>query len=58
MSLGVGFEVTQVEIRPSVSHFLSLLSVDLDVELLSFSPAPYLPVWHHVSHYNENGLSL
>lgn len=40
MSLGVGFEVTQAEIRSIVSHFLSLLSVDLDVELLALSPAP------------------
>jgi hypothetical protein len=52
MPLGVGFEVSKAQIRPSVClsaclpHSLSL-SADQDVAH-NYFPASCLPTWHHV----------
>jgi hypothetical protein len=57
MSLGVGFEVSDSQARPSVTLFL--LSADLKCSTLSAtSPAPGLPVYCHASHHDGNGLNL
>jgi hypothetical protein len=53
----VGFEVSEAEAR-SVSHSLFLLSDDLDVELSAPSPALSLPVYHHASLHDDNGLNF
>ena len=37
---------------------LSLLTVDLDIELWVPTPVPCLPAWHHALHHNDNGLNL
>jgi hypothetical protein len=52
--LAMGFEVSKVPARPRVSLFL--LPVDLDVEL-SASSTSCLPVCHHASHHDDNGLN-
>ena len=54
--MGVGFEVSDAQARPSVSLFL--LPANLDVEFLVPSLAPYLPVCHHAFHHDDNGLNL
>lgn len=54
----VGFEVSYAQARPSVAGNLVLLSVDQDVELSVLSPAPCLPIYHHVPYRNINGLSF
>jgi hypothetical protein len=35
-----------------------LLPLDKDVDDLALFPAQYLPVYHHVSHYDNDGLNL
>ena len=55
MSLGVGFEVSKAQARPSVT--LVLLSVDQDVKLSATSSAPYLSLCHHAPHHDDNGLN-
>uniref|UniRef100_A0A8C6GL42 Uncharacterized protein n=1 Tax=Mus spicilegus TaxID=10103 RepID=A0A8C6GL42_MUSSI len=37
---------------------LFLLPEELDVELANCSPAPCLPVCHHESNHDDNGLNL
>lgn len=49
----VGFQVSEVQARPSVT----LLPAKLDVELSAPCPAPCLPVMH-ASHYDDNGVNL
>ena len=56
LSLGVGFEVSDVHARPNVS--LILLLVEPEVELSATSPAPCLPACHHASLPGNNGLNL
>ena len=57
MSLGVGFGVSNAQVKPSISLFL--LSADPDIELSAPSPAPCLPAYYHASsHHEDNGLSL
>ena len=56
-SLGVGFEVSDAQARPSVA-LLFLLPADPDVELSAASPVPCLPTCHHGSHHDNNGLNL
>ena len=56
MSLGLGFEVSEAQARPSISLFL--LPDNLDVELSAPLPAPCLPVCHHASHYDHKRLNL
>ena len=51
VSLGMGFEVSRVQARPSGSLFL--LPVGLDVEFSTISPAPCLPECHHIPHNDE-----
>jgi hypothetical protein len=43
---------------PSLSDSLFLLPVDPDVVLSATSPALCLPVCHHVSNHDDNGLNL
>lgn len=45
----VGFEILKVHAKPRVSLFL--LSADLDVELLTSTLAPCLPVWWYAFYY-------
>lgn len=52
--IGVGYEVSKVRARPSVTLFL--LSMDLAVEF-SVLPAPCLPAWYHASCHDKNGLN-
>ena len=58
MSLCMGFEVSEAQVRPSVARILFLLPADSDVELSATSPAPCLPVCHHAFHHDNNELSL
>ena len=51
----VGFEISDVHAKPSVSLFLLPAA---EVELSATSPTPRLPVCHLVSHHENNGLSL
>lgn len=46
MPLGVDFEVSKSQDKPSIS--LYLLHADLDLELSTMSPASYLPACCHV----------
>jgi hypothetical protein len=39
--MGVGFEVSYAQAKPSVAHKLLLLPSDQDVELSAPSPAPH-----------------
>lgn len=55
MSLGVDFEVSEAQARPSDSLFV--LSADLDVELSAPCPAPCLPEGHHAPHHDNTGLT-
>lgn len=54
VSLGMGFEVSEVQAKPSVSVFL--LPAGLDVELSAPSPTPRLPAFYHASCHDDNGL--
>ena len=61
MSLGVGFEVAEAQVRPSGLLCLPAACaepVDPDVELSATSPAPSLPAWRRVSCHDDNGLNL
>ena len=58
MSLGRGFEVSDVQARCSVSLSLFLLPADPDVELSAPSPAPCLSAHYHASCHDDNGLNL
>lgn len=53
MSLGVGFGVSEAQVRSSVSLFL--LFVDPDIGLSATSSAPCLPACHHASHLDAGG---
>ena len=53
---GVGFEVSDVQARPSVSHFL--LSANPDIQFSTPTPAPFLTACYHVLHHDNNGLNL
>ena len=57
MSLGVGFEVSEVQARASVSQSLPA-AAGPDVELSATSPAPCLPACHHASYHDDNGVNL
>jgi hypothetical protein len=50
---GGGFEVSYAQVMLSVVHSLLLLPLDQNVELLGPSPAPWLPMFHHVSHLED-----
>jgi hypothetical protein len=54
---GVGFEVSNTQAIPSMTHSLLLLPVEQDVELLAPS-APYLTAPCHASCHDDNGLNL
>ena len=53
-----GFEVSYVQAMPSVAHSFLLLPVDQDAELSAPLPAANLPADHHISHNDNNGLTL
>jgi len=52
VSLGVGFEVSITQAKPSVTLFM--VSENLDVELSATSLALYLPTHYHASHHADN----
>lgn len=56
VSVGVGFEVSKAQARPSGSLFL--LPADLDIELSATSPTPHLPAYHHAPCRKDNVLNL
>ena len=56
MSVGVGFGVSNAQVRLRVSLFL--LPVHLDVELSAASPAPRLPTGCRTSHHDDDELNL
>lgn len=56
MSLGVGFKVSDAQARPNVTLSL-LFPASTDTELLANSPALCLPVCHHASWTDKNGLN-
>jgi hypothetical protein len=53
--LGLGFEVSEAQARPSVFF---LLHVNPDADLSVTSPGPRLPGCHHPSRHDDNGLNL
>lgn len=56
VSLEEGFEISNVQVKPSVSLFL--LPVDPNVELSATSSALCSPAWHHASCCDDNELNL
>ena len=50
----LGFQM----LKPCLVSSLFLLPVNLDVELLASSPAPWMLVCHHTSHHGDNKLNL
>ena len=56
VSLGLGFEVSDAQGRPSVA--LSLMPANPDVELSAPPPAPSLPVRHYAFCHDNNKPNL
>jgi hypothetical protein len=56
--VGVGFEVLDAQVRPSVAVSFGCLSVDPDVELSASPPAPCLPACCLASCHDDNELNL
>lgn len=56
VSLGLGFEALKALAMPSVTPFM--LPDELDVELSTPYPVPYLPVCCHVSRHDDIELNL
>lgn len=53
--LGVGFEVSDAQTRPSVTLSSRYILIDPDVELSAMSLASYLPTCYYTSHHDING---
>ena len=54
-----GWALRSQKLKPGpVAHLFFLLPSHLDVELSATSLAPCLPLWHHASRHDNNGLDL
>jgi hypothetical protein len=54
-----GWALRSQKLKPGpVAHLFFLLPSHLDVELSATSLAPCLPLWHHASLHDNNGLDL
>lgn len=53
-----GWEVVQKLTAGLVAHSLFLVHVNTDVKLSASSPAPCLPICHHASYHDDNGLKV